>query len=38
MMVSDKAKPEQGRRCQAKDQSIRMFRVPEVRAAAAGPG
>jgi hypothetical protein len=28
VMVSDKAKPEQDRRCRAKDQSIHIFRVP----------
>jgi hypothetical protein len=28
VMVSDKAKPEQDRRCQAKDQSIHIFRIP----------
>jgi hypothetical protein len=28
VMVSDKAKPEQGRRCRAKDQSIHIFRIP----------
>jgi hypothetical protein len=29
-MVSDKAKPEQDRRCRAKDQSIHIFRIPEL--------
>jgi len=29
VMVSDKAKPEQDRRCRAKDQSIHIFRIPE---------
>ena len=33
VMVSDKAKPEQDRRCRAKDQSIHIFRIP----AAPGP-
>jgi len=28
VMVSDKAKPEQDRRCRAKDQSIHIFRIP----------
>jgi hypothetical protein len=28
VMVSDKAKPEQNRRCRAKDQSIHIFRIP----------
>lgn len=28
VMVSDKAKPEQGHRCRAKDQSIHIFRIP----------
>ena len=28
VMVSDKAKPDQARRCQAKDQSIHIFRIP----------
>jgi hypothetical protein len=28
VMVSDKAKPEQDRRCRAKDQSIHVFRIP----------
>ena len=30
VMVSDKAKPGQGRRCRAKDQSIHIFRIPPV--------
>jgi len=30
VMVSDKAEPEQDRRCRAKDQSIHIFRIPEV--------
>ena len=34
VMVSDKAKPEQDRRCRAKDQSIHIFRIP----APASPG
>ncbi len=34
VMVSDKAKPEQDRRCRAKDQSIHIFRIP----APARPG
>jgi hypothetical protein len=29
-MVSDKTKPEQDRRCQAKDQSIHIFRIPAL--------
>ena len=29
VMVSDKAKPEQPRRCRAKDQSIHIFRIPD---------
>jgi hypothetical protein len=29
VMVSDKAKTEQGRRCRAKDQSIHVFRIPQ---------
>jgi hypothetical protein len=28
VVVSDKAKPEQHPRCQAKDQSIHVFRIP----------
>jgi hypothetical protein len=28
VVVSDKAKPEQGKRCRAKDQSIHIFRIP----------
>ena len=28
VMVSDKAKPDQDRRCRAKDQSIHVFRIP----------
>ena len=31
VMVSDKAKPEQDRRCRAKDQSIHIFRIPPPR-------
>ncbi len=30
VMVSDKTKPEQDRRCQAKDQSIHIFRIPAL--------
>jgi len=30
VMVSDKAKPEQDRRCRAKDQSIHIFRIPDA--------
>jgi hypothetical protein len=39
VMVSDKAKPEQDRRCRAKDQSIHIFRIPapgQPRAAGSG--
>ena len=36
VMVSDKAKPEQDRRCRAKDQSIHIFRIPAP--ASPGPG
>ncbi len=34
VMVSDKAKPEQDRRCRAKDQSIHIFRLPAVASSA----
>jgi hypothetical protein len=38
VMVSDKAKPEQDRRCRAKDQSIHIFRIPApVDQAGGGP-
>jgi len=40
VMVSDKAKPAQGLRCRAKDQSIHIFRIPSpvYRSGAAPPG
>jgi hypothetical protein len=34
VVVSDKAKPTQGKRCRARDQSIHIFRIPEGRAPA----
>jgi hypothetical protein len=36
VMVSDKAKPEQPRRCRAKDQSIHIFRIPDRDASRTG--
>jgi hypothetical protein len=36
VMVSDKAKPEQDRRCRAKDQSIHVFRIPAPPALSRG--
>ncbi len=35
VVVSDKAKPEQGERCRAKDQSIHIFKIPDQQS--AGP-